>query len=141
MPYAPHTRVSPQKSRMEIENLLTKNGATRIGFMMEQNKAQVVFDMADRRVRFVITIKDRGSKAKTEQQERTSWRALLLCIKAKINSIQTGVETFEEAFLAHVVTPDGETVYERLRPQLKQLYGGGSSPLLLEHRAPSGGGG
>lgn len=41
-----------------------------------------------------------------EQACRSSWRALLLAIKAKLVSVESKVETFEEAFLAQIVVKD-----------------------------------
>lgn len=43
-----------------------------------------------------------------EQACRSSWRALLLAIKAKLVSVESGVESFEEAFLAQLVVKDDE---------------------------------
>ncbi|MFZ5440495.1 MAG: hypothetical protein ACOZQL_10830 [Myxococcota bacterium] len=41
-----------------------------------------------------------------EQACRSAWRALFLAIKAKLVSVESGVETFEEAFLAQLVVKD-----------------------------------
>lgn len=41
-----------------------------------------------------------------EQACRARWRALALTIKAKLVAIDEGVETVEEAFLAHMVVAD-----------------------------------
>jgi hypothetical protein len=43
-----------------------------------------------------------------------------------LESVESGVETFEEAFLANVVTPGGGTVYERLQEPLALEYQGGA---------------
>lgn len=45
-------------------------------------------------------------QAAWEQACRSSWRALLLAIKAKLVSVESGVESFEEAFLAQLVVRD-----------------------------------
>jgi predicted secreted protein len=47
-----------------------------------------------------------------EQSTRSKWRALLACIKAKLISAESGIETLEEAFLANVVTSEGTTVWQ-----------------------------
>lgn len=52
------------------------------------------------------------------QATRSRWRALLLTIKAKLSAVESGVETFEEAFLAHVVGEDGRTIGEVMIPTL-----------------------
>ncbi len=47
-------------------------------------------------------------------EQRRRWRCLLLAMKAKLEVVETGIETFEQAFLANIVTADNMTVYERL---------------------------
>jgi hypothetical protein len=53
-----------------------------------------------------------------EQSQRQKWRALLLCIKAKLEACSSGITTLEHEFLAHFVHKDGKTVGEILIPQL-----------------------
>ena len=45
----------------------------------------------------------------------------------KLVGVADGVETFEEAFLAHIVTSEGPTVMEAMQT----LQRGGEGPLLL----------
>jgi hypothetical protein len=66
-----------------------------------------------------------------KKKNREAWRALLLCIKAKLVSVESKIETFEEAFLAHVVMPDGKTAYEHTRPRIAAMYKGGEIQALL----------
>lgn len=67
-----------------------------------------------------------------EQEERTKWRALLLTIKAKLVSVENGVESFEEAFLAHLVLPGGETVGQKALPHIREAVETGKmQPLAL----------
>ena len=42
----------------------------------------------------------------------------------------TGIVTFEEEFLAHLVLPGGQTVGERLGPELDAIDSGDLPPLL-----------
>ena len=50
-----------------------------------------------------------------EQEERRIWRVLAWNLKARMVAVEEGVETFEEAFLSHLVNPaSGRTVYEQL---------------------------
>ncbi len=49
-------------------------------------------------------------------------RALLLVIKAKLESVESGIETLEQAFLAHVVMANGQTVYERISEGIALEY-------------------
>jgi len=130
MAYATRTKVDAAKTRLEIEKLLQKAGATTIGVMMHASMAIVVFEANDRRLRFTMPLDER-TDAKGVQARRSQWRALMLCIKAKLESVASGIETFEEAFLAHVVVNDGMTVYEHVRPKLVQIAKTGEMVPLL----------
>lgn len=68
-----------------------------------------------------------------EQACRERWRALALTLKAKLVSVESKVETVEEAFLAHMVVNDagrsrrfGEVIVEQM---ISHQNGGGQ--LLL----------
>jgi hypothetical protein len=133
MPYASRTVVTAPKTRHEIESFLLKRGATTIGFVMMPTAGVVTFDMKDRRVRFAVSWNEKAS----EQSIRSLWRALLLCIKAKLASVESGIETFEQAFLAHVILPDdNRTVYERMKPrQWKACWAAAAAGFMIaRHR-------
>ena len=66
-----------------------------------------------------------------EQACRSRWRALFLCIKAKLEAVESRIETFEEAFLAHVMMPDGMTVAEHAAPMIALSYETGTVRPLL----------
>lgn len=125
--YAVETRVPISQSRHEIEQTLTKFGATSFAFALQPAAATIMFEFNERRIRFDLPIKP-GS---TERDHRVRWRALLLSIKAKLVSVDTEIETFEEAFLAHVVLADGQKVYEHVRPGIEQQYLTGQMQPLL----------
>jgi|SRR5580765_1985729 len=125
MTYALRTKVPISRSKQEIEAVLAKHGAKKFAYYVETTRASVVFEAADRRIRFDLPLPE------GEQKQRERWRAMLLCIKAKLESVESKIETFEEAFLAHVVMPDGSTVSEGLIPQIRIAYKDGSMPSLL----------
>ena len=56
MTYAADTSVPPEKSRAEIERLVTKYGATKFVSGWEEIGAAVLFEMRGRRVRFAIPL-------------------------------------------------------------------------------------
>lgn len=140
MSYAEGTLVSSSRSRIEIEDLLRKAGASQIGVITEVFSVQVGFKIGQWAVRFRLPLpgeeeakgvirsgrswrdpKPARIRAWIEKEERRRWRALLLTIKAKLVSVESKVETFEEAFLAHVVLPDsgGETIADAVLPALR----------------------
>jgi len=54
-----------------------------------------------------------------------------LVIKAKLEAVETGITTFQDEFLAHIMLPDGSTVSEFVGPQLEIAYENGEMPRLL----------
>jgi hypothetical protein len=56
---------------------------------------------------------------------------LALCIKAKLEAVEAGIVTFDEEFFAHIVLPGGQTVGERLIPELGRALEGRPLPPLL----------
>lgn len=64
--------------------------------------------------------------------ERQRWRALLLVIKAKLESVENAIETFEESFLGQIVMPNDQTVATIIRPQIGEAYKTGKMPKQLQ---------
>jgi hypothetical protein len=126
MAFAAYTKVPVEKTRMEIEKLVVGRGARSFATFLESSRGMIAFQLAERNIRFVVPIPPKMK----DQEIRSRWRALFLVIKAKLEGIDAGIETIEEAFLAHVVTPTGRTVMEEIREPLKLQYSGQQVPLL-----------
>ena len=118
MSYAAYTKVSVDKTKGEISTLLRNRNATATAIFEEETRAAVAFQMHERRVMFHLPL----DKKDNEQKRRSRWRGLLLCIKAKLESVDAGIESFEDAFLAHVMMPDGLTVAQHTKPRIKAAY-------------------
>ena len=135
MPYAETTRVPVSQSRSDIEKLLEKHKAKQYGTAVDYDArtARVQFKLHDRIVRFLIQLPDpqklRGDRL--AQAERQRWRALLLVIKAKLESVENRIESFEDAFLANIVLPNDRTVAELVRPGIAESYRTGRLQLAL----------
>ena len=151
MAYGEQTKVPLEQSIAEVIGMLRKAGAERIGQMEERDRFTVQFFMHDRMVRFRVAFPSIQDLAKSagmrgvrpaseaelkqtrEQRIKQRGRALMLVVKAKLESVESEVETFEEAFLANVVTADGSTVYERIKAPIALEYDSGKiGPLMLE---------
>ena len=138
-PYADKTEVTVEKSKVQIERLLTEFKASSVMMASNADKSMIVFAMADRHVKFVLPLpqkvefaRHRNPIAALEQATRTRWRALYLALRAKLEMAATGITTFEDEFLAHIVMPDGQTVGEMTRPRIAQAYQSGEVRPLLE---------
>lgn len=145
--YAKDTQVPVRKSIEEIERTVARYGATAFGYAYEGSRAVIQFAIAERRVRFDLTIPPRSEFTRTptgqmrwnddtidkawEQAQRQRWRALLLFVKATLEAVEAGLLTVEEAFLAHIMLPDGSTTYDWMGPQLAEVYETGAMPELL----------
>lgn len=151
MPYASNTSVPEDRSRNEIEKLTAKYKATNFAYANGQREAMVGFEIGNRRVRFVIhyppkifrptgyrrhTTRKFDENAAMEQERRRLWRALVLVVKAKLEAVDSKVETFDQAFMAHIVMPNGETIAQHLGDQIAQmLQSGGRGQLILTAEA------
>jgi hypothetical protein len=136
MAYAKTTKVPVEKTISEIQKLLQKSNTTGFAFGSSAKEAYVAFCLKGVSVKMRLRlseIKEGQNQAtiKTAQQtNRAKARGLLLCIKAKIESVESGIETFEEAFLPHIILNDGQTVSSRIIPHLSKLNDNSSTFLL-----------
>lgn len=131
--YASQTRVPVDQTRREIESTLQRYGASGFAYGWEADRAVILFRMADRHVKFVLTMPDAKAMGaeRAAKEARRRWRALLLVIKAKLEACASGIAVFDDEFLAHIVMPDGSTVGDKLRPQIESAYKSGKMPALL----------
>ncbi len=68
---------------------------------------------------------------------RQRWRALALVIKAKLEAVASGIVTFDEEFYAHMILPDGRTVYQATVAAVEQAHASGTVPDMLRLEARS----
>ena len=85
-----------------------------------------------------MTLPDRKrvrTTAQYERAERQRWRALLLVLKAKLESVESNIETFENAFLAQIVMPGDQTVADLVGPHIidAAVLGVGTLPVGNRH--------
>lgn len=139
-PFAQGTVVSISKTRAEIEDLVTRSGEKTFASGLDLERAAIQFDLATPSARVTIrfalplagssfglaelrkprrrfvSLANRPAEIQKlyESENRRRWRCLLLAIKSKLESVASGIETIEQAFLAQIVTSDGRTVHERV---------------------------
>lgn len=145
MAYAENTKVPLEQSIAEIIGMVRKAGAESVGQFHEKNRFVIMFALGDRQMKFSVPLltqwggptrggngRDIDVAAKLEQANRQKGRALMLVVKAKLESVESGVETFEQAFFANIVLADGATVYERMHEPIAVEYSTGKvQPLML----------
>lgn len=146
--FAEGTEVPAERSRAEIEKTLTRFGADQFMYGWKGEGAAIAFHAKGRHIRFTLPMPKPSDVARTgrgntrtgaaldlamDQEIRRRWRALALCIKAKLESVATGIETFEDSFMAHMILPNGQSMAEHVHPLLEQAYRDGKMPPLLPH--------
>lgn len=145
--YAQNTSVPVERTRAEIEKVVRAHGASAFASGWNGPKATVEFIAKGRRIRFALSLPNADEKRFThvsswkrrataqatklwEQALRAQWRCLLLVIKGKLEAAESGIETFEEAFMAHIVMPTGKTISEDMTPLIDKAYKE-AGPLML----------
>lgn len=139
--YAEGTTVPVDRSRAEIEHIVRKYGADQMNSGWTTEKAVVMFRMKDRYIRVDMPLAIAGvtldkrrykmSQNQVDQENRRRWRALVLYIKAKLESVDSGIVSFEQAFMAHIILPNKQTVGEYMQPQIENAYQSGDMPKAL----------
>lgn len=145
--YATQTSVSVERSKAEIETVLTKYGASEFVYGMNQSGAMVGFKIGRMVVKIMLPLPpkndpkfqpkrmrfgtNRAEKVHQnwEQACRARWRALLLVIRAKLEACELKISTLEREFLTDILLPNGQTVGEWTHPQLMSQTG--EMPKLL----------
>jgi len=131
--YAAGTAVPVLRSEQEIKRILQRYKADRIGIMSEPGKATIYFSVKGRDVQMPIPIPKAGdllpgqkwakwSTTAAEAEERRRWRVMVITLKSMLEAIDSGVTTFDQIFLAHLVLPGtNSTVGDAIVPKLGLL--------------------
>ena len=132
-----------------LNGVLDRYGASQYMYGKQDGAALIAFFLNGRHVRFVLPLPARNddrftntpagrrrrsedaAHAAWEQACRSSWRALALVIKAKLEAVESGITVFEDEFLAHIVLPGGQSVGDWMRPQIAAAYDRGKRPKML----------
>lgn len=124
--YAEGTHVDVERTRTEVQRLLRRYGASRVAEAWEPGRACVQFELGGLVAKLTVPLptaaellRERKRKPGEDalrsllaQAERQRWRAFLLLLKAKLESIEMGVTSFEHEFLPHLMLENGKTVTE-----------------------------
>ncbi len=134
--YAANTRVPVHRTKNDIERVLERYGVDGTIIGQFAQRAYVEFAMvAEKRVVRIFLDLPREEKYRTkvkyEQAVRQAWRALYLVLKAKLESRESGIETFDEAFMPHIIMANGKTVGQQILPDFQRTLETGEMPKLL----------
>lgn len=144
--YAQGTSVSVNRSVAEIAHNVKRFGADEFGYVERLREAIVGFAYDGYRVELGIDLPAPGDFAMTRtgrrrtakqqgeqcaQEARRRWRALSQVVKILCMAVDERVLTFEQAFLAHLVLGNGQTVGHTLLPMLHEAKERGALPSSL----------
>jgi hypothetical protein len=134
LPYA--TSIAGQNREKEIRTTLRGIGATAVGFMVDDERDEIIaqFRLRGREITIPVsvaayqdawlhanphtsrmrsTLAQHRAKAR-QQAERATWAVLADWIKAQAAMIVCGLLDADTAFLPHIHLPDGRTVREAI---------------------------
>jgi hypothetical protein len=131
--YANRTKIPAERTRLDIEAMMKRRGADQFFSGDNGQAAMLAFRLNGRHIRFSLPLE--GTRAGS-QLLRTRWRALWLVIKAKLEAIDIGILTLDDAFIGETILPDRQTVAEYMRPQIAAVYKSGEMPKALPYYGP-----
>lgn len=129
--YAQRTKVPESRSREEIERTLGRYGADQVLFGISEDPPffTVGWRHLGRQYQYRIGLPGR----ERAQERRGLFRCVLLHLKSKLESVKSGVTTYEKEFMPMAILPNGQTVYELVDQQIKVAYESGKMPQGLPH--------
>src|SRR2546423_10071061 len=118
--YGAGTRVEVHRSRYELERFLNKFGARDVVFVEADANAAIQFAMHGQYVQLALPLPDpeharfthtpSGRRRTVAAQERAyeqalreHWRSLVIAMRGKLQSVESGISTFEQEFSRFLV--------------------------------------
>lgn len=145
--FAAGTKVDVARTMHELRTLLVRYGADEFGSAMMGGAEAVMWTRngITYRVAVPLVVSEsevpdsvrkamikQGIKADpVEHENNRRMRALLNVVKAQLIAIDDGITTFEETFVGAAVTDNGQTVAERMSPEIKRAALEGRVPRSL----------
>src|SRR5437660_4016317 len=144
------TRVEVHRSRYELERVLQKHGAHDVLFVEADANAAIQFAMRGHYVQLALPLPDpentlfthtpSGRARATAAQERAydqalreHWRSLVVAVRGKLQSVESGITTFEHEFERFFVPQfeDEKKKRKRKAPKAVNWLLGGSHTLAI----------
>src|ERR1035437_9815336 len=112
--FAANTKVSVPQTIGDVQSLLGRYGGSRFQHFPPTagHKAVFQFSYGGFPISFGFPV------SQDQQKRRRIYRAVHLCIKAKLEAVASGIETPAQAFMAHIVAANGMTVFEKMKSEL-----------------------
>ena len=143
-PFLSQTKIAPEKTAAEIQELLGRGGARRVMTEYEAGAAVAIsfsILIEGREVLFRLPVRwknyfkvmqrayARASSRKGEpdegQAKKTAWRVAKAWLEAQLALVASEMAEIQEVMLPYLVQPNEQTLYERLA---------GQGFMLIEHK-------
>ncbi|HEY3018488.1 MAG TPA: hypothetical protein VGJ23_06630 [Gaiellaceae bacterium] len=136
------------RSRYELERILSRYGAHDVLFVEADANASIQFAIHGRYVQLALPLPDPETERFThtpsgrrrtaaaqerayEQALREHWRSLVLAVRGKLQSVESGISTFEHEFGSFLVPHFAEEKKNRKAPKAVNWLLGGSHTLAI----------
>jgi hypothetical protein len=118
--FAEGTRVTVKQTIADIESLLFRYGADRIEHMVDGGNDCAIFqfELDGQEISFEFPLPEDPFDPNAGKERRRIYRAVLRAIHGKLESVASGIESPAQAFMAQLITEDGETFFEKVKPML-----------------------
>ena len=138
-----NTSIRLEKSQADINSAFPRYGVYEIQHTNQKGSFSIAFKVEIEEVSapLMIRIDVPYNKEKDIEdsigwkKQRVLYRVLFYYIKALLNTWNSGLKTFTEIFMPHLVLPNGGTIEQMLLPKLQKVIGEGKMgdiPLLSE---------
>lgn len=124
--YAKDTSVEIAQTIKDIEWEVEKYGGGQFYFGQMPSQLVVGFSKDERQVRFQVPLQENAPQA-----NRSMARALFLVIKSNLVAAESGVQSFQDAFLSNILLPNNQTLGQSVREQIALAYETKEMPTLL----------
>jgi hypothetical protein len=134
MSYAESTSVPVDRSRIEVEKILQRYGATEFFYGTSPKGEGIGFVYKNIPIKIGIPMPKTGSDRQDQQERRRLWRVLVIALKAKLELVDSRITSFEDEFLAQTCLPKSSgysTVGDWAKEQIGVIIETGKMPKLL----------
>lgn len=124
------TKVAVSKSQEGIRKAIYAHKGTGVSFVSQPPRegfeALVTLNEIGYHIRIMATARDRTkyhvfTLKEREVEERRVWRVLYWHVKAMFEASDSGVIAVEDIIMPYIVTPDGHTISEHIKPKLAEM--------------------
>jgi hypothetical protein len=112
--FAEKTKIEVRETIADVQRLLARYNGDRFQHFPRNSSGHAAFQFhyAGLTISFGFPVPLAGTE---EQKRRRIYRAAHLAIKAKLESVASGIESPAQAFYAHIVVGNGVTMYEKTK--------------------------